>query len=179
MKVLLLGLAAGSLYTLLGDVAPSPGDVLGTADGVASLGSLGVIAWILKSHKDELKETREAFSQRETARDALFNATIKEIVVEFKQALKETQAEFNRIHREMREENQKNIERQFKHSEEVVAALEHVTQSLEGLSQRIQKLEAEKDPGVFHPTPHYPQPGQNPQNPPPPKPPWRQPPKKE
>lgn len=44
----------------------------------------------------------------------------------------------------MRAENQRNVERQFEHSREVVAALEHVNTALHELSGRVDVLDGSK-----------------------------------
>lgn len=169
MKVLLLGLALGAPPVLFAEGAATPGDVVGGLGGVAGLSAVGVITWMMKQHKDELRETREEFMRREQARDQMFRDTIKEVVSEFKTALRGQQEDQNRVLREMRNENQRNTERQFELSKEVVQSMELVNQSLLAMSHRLEALE---EGGPFHQKPHYPKPGQNPLNDPP-KPPRR------
>lgn len=170
MKLLLFGLAAGGVLHLFGQTGggPTPEELGGTVGGIAGFGSLALVAWLIREHRSEMKETREEFVKRETARDEMFNRTLTTVVTDFKESLKRIQEEAQRDRREMREENQKNIDRQFEHSSEVVAALERVNTALEQLNKNqvefAHRLDAidggPKSPPRQNPPRNPPRPGQ-------------------
>lgn len=134
MAMTVFGVIVTSWGLLAQDQIPAVG---GLAGGVTGVGALGAIVWLINRHSADMEKKTECFSKAlESSRTLLVSeltrkdAQITDIITKFDGAL-----------REMRAENQRNIERQFEHSREVVAALEHVNDSLLELSGRIKTLE--------------------------------------
>jgi hypothetical protein len=157
MAVMAVGGGATGLLLAAGD-APTDmgGGLLGGGVGGLITGG-GAIFFLIRRHDTALEK-----------KDEKHDAAIKDLTTKFEAMLTKKDEQivgivnkFDGALREMREENQRNVERQFEHSKEVVAALEHVNTSLHELSGRVDALDGSKSHGSL-PSSHPPGQSQKP-----------------